>query len=207
MPRIRSVKPEAWDSPDMLALDDSGQVLFIWLITQADDAGRLRGDAAHIARRRHRKADAIEKRLQQMEAQGMIVRYQEGDRCYIALANWRDHQRVDHPSPSRLPTPPHEDSRALARIPEPSGVSAPARADRKGSRSDRKGPERIFDHARARVAGAEKENQGVTEAQQVPAAVLAQLEGYVRDGQEGAVPERYRPLIPDIRARLNGAQP
>jgi hypothetical protein len=37
-----------------------------------------------------------------------------------SLAEWRDHQKIDKPTPSRFPDPPREPSRAFANIREPS---------------------------------------------------------------------------------------
>lgn len=203
MPRIRTIKPELWDSADVLALDDSGQALFVWLISQADDAGRLHADAHHIARRRHRSQAVIEKRLQQLEAHGMICRYEQDGASYIALSNWSAHQRVDHPTPSRIPDPPS--SRGFASPREDSRVSARAPADRTVPEgSNRKGPEGTADHARTSARkGTEKQTRAtVTGFPTVTATVMAQLEGFVREGQESAVPTKYRDLLPDIRARL-----
>jgi hypothetical protein len=134
VPRIRTIKPELWESPDVLPMDDAFQALFCWLISQADDAGRLHTDASHIAYRRRRPVKVVEDRLRQMEARGMVTRYQVEGRPYLELVNWRDHQWISHPSKHVYPAPPNG-SGILRSPPEP------PRANRAKTRADRTRPE------------------------------------------------------------------
>lgn len=169
MPRIRSLKPEMWDSRDVLAMDDAFQALWCWLITQADDAGRLCVDTAYIALRRRRSPPQIEARLNQMEARGMILRYEVDGRPYIALRNWDIHQRVEHPSRQVLPAPPNgawdspgsrEASRApttpheASRIPPPLGEKASLDEAGRPTRGERTPSPRV--DLRARGTGSDR---------------------------------------------------
>ena len=135
MPRIRTIKPELWESPDVLPMDDAFQALFCWLISQADDAGRLHTDASHIAYRRRRPVKVVEDRLRQMEERGMVNRYQVEGRPYLELVNWRDHQWISHPSKHVYPAPPNG-------APESSGaLRSPPASPRALSRENARGPD------------------------------------------------------------------
>jgi hypothetical protein len=107
MPRIRSVKPEIWDSPDVMSLNNGHALLWVWLITQADDDGRLHGDPDVIARRFRRLTTVhVAAGLAAMQARGMLTTYQEGGTRYLALTHWRRHQHINRPLASSLPPPP-----------------------------------------------------------------------------------------------------
>jgi len=151
MARIRSIKPELWVSEDFRALDLAGRLTFIALISQADDHGRLKMTAKHLADVyvKGARTAAIQRQLDLMQAHNMILQYETENGSYIALCNWGSHQKVDKPSASRIPEPPKfaESSRAVASSSESSPKSRedsrafePSRApaDRIGS-----GPERI----------------------------------------------------------------
>jgi len=141
-PRIRTIKPEIWTSPDFRRLSNVGRAVFIGLITQADDAGRLRYDTARMTRDfcdRSTTHAAVDRQLRVMEEQGMLTRWDghvdgtypgTSQQC-IALLGWARHQKVDHPSRSRIPAPP-KSRESLAHVREFSRSSR-ARADRIGS--------------------------------------------------------------------------
>jgi hypothetical protein len=138
MPRIRSIKPEIWLSEDFRALSEAGRMTFICLITIADDAGRAKASANHLARvYLDCAAELVQEQLDLMQELGMVVQYEVDGTHLIALTNWADHQRVDKPTPSKLPDPNSEGSevrifsRGLANDPEPSRPSR-AIADRTG---------------------------------------------------------------------------
>lgn len=70
--------------------------------------------------------------LAELEREDCILRYTVEGNQYIQVINWGLHQKIDHPSKSRIPEP-REDSRGFARTSEILGE------DRKGM--DRKGEE------------------------------------------------------------------
>lgn len=108
MPRIRTIKPEIWDSPDFMDLPAAGQLTFIALISLADDHGRLRGDARHVhlVALRQVPPEEIAQHLAQMERLGMVRCYVVEERPYAQLLNWSKHQKVDHAKDSVYPPPP-----------------------------------------------------------------------------------------------------
>jgi len=93
-----------WTSADFLALDAHGQLCFIWLISNADDEGRLKTDAAHIERVLHVQ---VEEQMTLMEARGMLRAYVIDGQAYVELSSFKTHQRIDRPSKSKYPPFPN----------------------------------------------------------------------------------------------------
>jgi hypothetical protein len=109
--RIRSTKPEFWRSLTVAKLTIPARLTFKGVWNYCDDYGRGM-DSSHLL-----KADlyphdddivpaVVERHLQQMEDVGLIVRYRVGAKRYLAVTNWEEHQRVDHPKESTIPQPP-----------------------------------------------------------------------------------------------------
>lgn len=154
-PRIRSIKPEAWQDENVGALSHGARLLMVGLITMADDEGRLRALPSvilgHVFPWDEIPPRKLETWLAEIERAGVIVRYRDEGKPYAAFRHWRRHQKINKPTPSVLPPPPDPvvlrenslpDSRsATGELPERSGNGScpPARADRIGS--DRNGTE------------------------------------------------------------------
>ncbi|EMF01931.1 hypothetical protein J7W19_17335 [Streptomyces mobaraensis NBRC 13819 = DSM 40847] len=116
MARIRTIKPEAFVSESLAAVTLTAERTFFGLLTQADDQGRHRDHAAIIAgqlwvlRPEHTPAD-VEKDLAQLADTGLICRYKgSDDKRYLHIVTWRQHQKINRPSASRLPACPHHDT-------------------------------------------------------------------------------------------------
>lgn len=144
MPRIRTIKPEFPLSESMGRVSRDARLLFIMLWTQADDAGRMRASPMLLANTlMPYDSDAfarIPEWLAELSREKCIQVYEVEGNHYLEVCKWKDHQRIDHPSPSKLPPfdlslaripesvdEPREDSRAIR---EDSSRSAGARADR-----------------------------------------------------------------------------
>ncbi|MBP0456128.1 hypothetical protein [Streptomyces montanisoli] len=112
MPRIRTVKPEAFTSESLAEVSVEAERTFFGLLTQADDHGRHRDNAAIIAgllwplRAEHTSVH-VEDDLDQLSNAGLICRYTGCDgRRYLHIVTWSAHQKIDKPSQSRLPSCP-----------------------------------------------------------------------------------------------------
>ncbi len=110
MPRIRSLKPEVFASPQVMDLSLAARLLFIGLITQADDEGRgtadLRRLRAAVFPGEKFTANQMRELLQEICDQRLVLTYPvEGAEIY-ALPTWKKHQRINRPSPSGYPPPP-----------------------------------------------------------------------------------------------------
>ncbi|MFG2115586.1 hypothetical protein ACGFRB_23650 [Streptomyces sp. NPDC048718] len=129
MARIRTIKPEAFESEDLASVDVTAVLTFFGLLTHADDAGRHRDIAAIIAGRlwalrpEHTPAHVAQD-LEQLAERGLICRYTGCDgKTWLHIVTWERHQKINRPSASRLPRcPQHDAARAcgecgLARCP------------------------------------------------------------------------------------------
>lgn len=112
MARIRTVKPETWTSESLAEVSLTAERTFLGLLTQADDHGRFRDNAAVIAGllwplRSAHTAVHVEDDLQQLADAGLICRYGGCDsRRYLHIVTWAKHQKIDRPSQSRVPACP-----------------------------------------------------------------------------------------------------
>jgi len=119
-PRIRSLKPESLQHPKVGKLSDRAFRLWVGLITQADDEGRLRWRPDQFSRiivfGYHEKVTAtmVSETLLEIVVADLAYHYVVDDKEYVELHDWKEHQKVDRPVPSILPVRPHESSRALA---------------------------------------------------------------------------------------------
>lgn len=114
-PRIRSIKPEMWHDEAFGSLTPNARLLFIGLITMADDQGRLRDLPAaivgHVFPYDAVAPAKVDRWLEELAHADLIVRYDAGPHSYIALWSWSKHQKINRPTESRLPAPPTERSR------------------------------------------------------------------------------------------------
>jgi hypothetical protein len=108
-PRIRTLKPEVWEDEAVGALGPWERLLFIGLITMADDEGRLRAlpsaIAGHIFPYDELAPAKILKLLDAVHATGLVVRYTHQGTDYVQVKGWDKHQKINRPQPSSLPAP------------------------------------------------------------------------------------------------------
>jgi hypothetical protein len=127
MPRIRTLKPEIHQDEAVGELTDSAFRLFIGLITQADDAGRLKGDprliGAQVWPYQPKTVEEVDAWLEELFAAKLIQRYEVADKPYISLPSWSEHQRVDNAGKSRIPEPNTGDGKVSPRDPADGGGS------------------------------------------------------------------------------------
>lgn len=136
MARIRTIKPEAFESEDLAAVDVTAVVTFFGLLTQADDSGRFRDHPAIIAGRLwalrpdHTPAH-VARDLEQLAEAGLVCRYTGCDgKSWLHIVTWDRHQKINRASESRLPRcPAHEAAKACGACERPQcPAQAPAAA-------------------------------------------------------------------------------
>ena len=108
MARIRTIKPELWMSPQIMNLPHPARLLFIGLITQADDEGRGSADARRLKAAIFPGDDVtaaeVSGWLVEVVAQKLAVTYDGGEHGPLYfIPTWCDHQSIDRPRPSRYP--------------------------------------------------------------------------------------------------------
>ncbi len=123
MARIRSLKPEAFQSETLSEVSVHAERTFYGLSTQVDDRGRIadkpvvlnaalwavrnerlpEGTRPHTAKDFEDELDA----LSSTSDGGLVCRYVGCDgRRYLHLVTWDDHQKIDRASKSRVPRCP-----------------------------------------------------------------------------------------------------
>jgi hypothetical protein len=139
MARIRTIKPEFPQSESMGRVSREARLCFILLWTIADDSGRLRGNSRMLASLLYPYDDDAKKHidrwLDELETEHCLTRYNvEGDR-YIQITEWAKHQKIDKPTPSKIPehvATPREDSRELSKALEASPLEGKGREGKGG---------------------------------------------------------------------------
>ncbi|MFD8635886.1 hypothetical protein [Streptomyces sp. NPDC059533] len=126
MARIRTIKPEAFESEDLASVDVTAVLTFFGLLTQADDSGRFRDHPAVIAGRlwalrpEHTPAHVAHD-LEQLAEVGLVCRYTGCDgKSWLHIVTWDRHQKINRASDSRLPRcPTHEAAKACGECDRP----------------------------------------------------------------------------------------
>lgn len=106
--RIRSIKPEFWESESLGKVSRDARLLFIGLFSCCDDVGRARASSRLLASRLFPYDEDAFKRLpawiSELEKQGCIRLYQVDGESYLDIPKWQNHQKIDKPSASKLPS-------------------------------------------------------------------------------------------------------
>lgn len=111
MARIRTIKPDFWGSSKVARCSLPARLVAIGLLTEADDEGRLLASPKRIAGALFPNDDDVTETdvsrwLDEIEDAGFICRYEVDGVRYAVVSGFTEHQRVSHPSPSRLPPMP-----------------------------------------------------------------------------------------------------
>ncbi|MEV1026637.1 hypothetical protein [Streptomyces sp. NPDC050264] len=127
MARIRTIKPEAFSSESLAAVSLTAERTFIGLLTQADDHGCFRDQAAVIAgllwslRPEHGPL-GVEEDLTQLAGENLICRYEGDDgKRYLHVITWSLHQKINRPSGLRHPRCPRHCDASADAIPTSQG--------------------------------------------------------------------------------------
>lgn len=111
-PRIRSIKPEMWQDEAFSTLSVQARLLFVGLITMADDEGRLRALPAaiigHVFPYDNVSTTKLEGWLRELAESRLAIPYEVAGHWYVVLRSWHRHQKINRPSDSMLPAPPRE---------------------------------------------------------------------------------------------------
>jgi hypothetical protein len=109
MPRIRTVKPEFFSSDTVAQLSFRARLTFIGLWTYCDDHGRGRDNTKLIKASVWPLDDVsdsdVEDDLKALAELRLITRYSAFDKGYLSVSSWTEHQKVSHPTESKIPSP------------------------------------------------------------------------------------------------------
>ena len=108
MARIRTLKPEFWQDEKLSPLPPIDRLVFLGLISQADDAGRLVDNPRLIDGLLFPETeDSSRGSLETLARLDRIIRYRsDSGQKLIQIAGWDRHQKVQKPSVYVLPGPP-----------------------------------------------------------------------------------------------------
>jgi hypothetical protein len=107
VPRIRTIKPDLWADEKLASLPRDARLLFLALISNADDAGRMRGNVLFV-RAQCFPYDAdldVDKLLDLLSEAGFITRYEADGQSFLFIKSFCKHQKIDKPRDSVLPAP------------------------------------------------------------------------------------------------------
>jgi hypothetical protein len=111
MPRQRMIRPELWGDEGFLELSLGARLLFIGLISHADDEGRGTAGATSLKTRifpcDNFTQPEIEAFKAEIAAKVRCVFYQVEGKEYYELTRFLNHQTINRPSASAIPKPTH----------------------------------------------------------------------------------------------------
>lgn len=114
MARIRTIKPEFWTDSLLVQMPHLTRLLYVALWNVADDHGFVRDEPDRLAMEvmPRENPEDIDAHLQLLFAAGRLELFVDDDGySYYRVTKWEDHQKVDHPSKSRIS---RESSRKVA---------------------------------------------------------------------------------------------
>lgn len=110
MARIRTIKPEFWSDEKLAPLAPVHRLVFLGLISQADDAGRLVDNIRLLDGLLFPETDdSCAESLAELARLKRIIRYtSDSGQRLIQVTTWDEHQKVKNPSAYTLPGPSPE---------------------------------------------------------------------------------------------------
>lgn len=111
MARKRSIDPDSWTDEKLADLSVGAHLLWIGLVSHADDEGRIEWNGRQFKTRLFpmkpdATPDAIARWMQENVEHESVVVYEAAGKQYAYHPQWRKHQYVNKPTPSKLPPPP-----------------------------------------------------------------------------------------------------
>lgn len=111
MARIRTIKPSMFSSLTVCAWPIEVRWTFAGLFTYLDDKGRGLDEPRLVKAELWPLDDKVTARrvdeyLAAISESGPLCRYSVDGRRYMHITSWAEHQRVNRPTPSRIPQCP-----------------------------------------------------------------------------------------------------
>lgn len=110
MARIRTIKPDFFQSEDVAVLSYRARLTWIGLWTHVDDEGRCKANPRLIKGALWPLEDDVSSKdvstdIDELERNGKLVIYESQGEEFIQILNWLKHQRISRPSQSKFPAP------------------------------------------------------------------------------------------------------
>lgn len=117
MARRRMIDPHFWESDDVAQLTIFERLLFIGMISNADDFGKGQANPMFLRSKIFPYDDIstndIETALEKVKRHMNIMIYEVNEKKYYKLNKWNEWQNVPHPTKSTIPDPFKNDSRTI----------------------------------------------------------------------------------------------
>lgn len=115
MSRIRTIKPDFWQHPKVTSVSRDARLYFLGLLNEADDAGRLRYSGKRLSGVIFPDDDdvsgaEVDAWTCELAKAGLVLRYTVEDAPLLLVIGFTEHQKINRPSPSKLPAPLMEGS-------------------------------------------------------------------------------------------------
>lgn len=112
MARTRAIKPEFWDDEKLAKLSRDSRLTFIGMWSISDDYGVCKGNSVYLKNKifpyDEIQVKQFEGWLAELENICVIKPFSHHDEKFFHIKNFHKHQKIDHPSITRNPEPPHE---------------------------------------------------------------------------------------------------
>lgn len=123
MARKRMIDPGIWTSEDFSSLSMLARLVWVGLISNADDEGRGRANIAYLKSQLFPYDDElslkkIENALKEIEKLMSIRFYEVENKKYYQLTKWAKFQNINRPSPSQIPKMPENTESCKLKINE-----------------------------------------------------------------------------------------
>lgn len=111
MSRKRFVDPEMWRDPAVSKMTRDERLMFVGLITIADDEGRLAASPAALQGALYPNDPSVSPNRVRRWRDGIVAKlpnvhlYAHDGVEYVSLRRWERYQKPSHPTPSKLPKP------------------------------------------------------------------------------------------------------
>ena len=103
------IDPTIWADPDFGKMSHEAQGMFVGIISNADDEGRLTGDALYLTSTifpykgySAQKARSIRDEI--LKSMNSVIIYKNGNEEIISLEKFKDYQYINRPTPSKFPS-------------------------------------------------------------------------------------------------------
>ena len=158
MARRRMIDPNFWNSEDVSELTFFGRLLFIGLVSNADDEGKGRANPNYVKSLIFPYDDVrvaeVEKALSEISQKTSVILYTVDGKKFYKFTNWKKWQSIDRPQPSTLPEPTQENT-DIQKVQEKQGEFANRRTIDEQSTNNR----RIIDERSSPKKEIEKEEE------------------------------------------------
>lgn len=200
MPRIRTIKPQFFNSPDTAKASPEARLLFAAMWCWANDWGIGETNLNGLLGMAFPDSDNIDKdRLLDLlaevrEAYGVVF-YTVRERHYYGIPSWDDHQTTQRRASLRFPTPDHPESCPDLRIPDRLGISEPEQGNNEAGKGKGKGniTTQVSREVTVLEGGVGGDDLAVPETETAPAGAAARTRG-------GRIPDSYMPTEATIES-------